>query len=73
MQLARGQPQTGEANLSRVPSWGMPQPSNLDPLPSRAICCVPLVRAPLSAQRAEVHPDDNLAEVVALTSLRTLA
>lgn len=48
------------------------QSSNLDPLPSRAMRCVPLVGAWLSAQIAELHPD-NLGKVVPLASLRTLA
>lgn len=48
------------------------QSSNENPLPSRAMCCDPLIGAPLSAQVAEVHPD-NLGKVVALASVRTLA
>lgn len=51
----------------------MPQQSpSLDPLPSRAMRCVPLVGAPLSTETAELLPDD-LADVAALASLRALA
>ena len=48
------------------------QSSDLDLLASRAMCCVPLLGAPLSVKTAEPYPD-NLGQGVGLTSLRTLA